>query len=159
MRYIILFLLFANSFVFAQADPTIKVGLTRSKVIAHIKRDFAFNQYNVMQTESTITVSVNPESQLQKQNIVQYYFTNNILTKSVMIMQVPNPDGMMSFTYQNLSSRYGEPSTYTIDGNKAYHWKMPKVEKKEGYRYYYKDYSDWFQQECFITLITLEPIN
>ncbi len=131
----------------------------RAKVIAHIKRDLAYDQYNVNQTENTITVSVKPESQLQKQTIVEYYFENNILSKSVMTMEVPNPDGMMSFTYQNLSSRYGEPTILTINGNKAYYWKMPKVEKKEGYRYFYKDYSDWFQQECFNTLITLEPIQ
>ncbi len=147
--------LFVCSILFAQVNPSITVGQSLKEVQRQMTNDDAADQYNVKKTNNIILVSVKPQSHLNKNSIVQYYFNDNTLVKIKWTNSVPNPDGMLAFVYQNTIVKYGEPSITRIEGNKAYHWSFPN---KIGFYYYYKGFSEWFQRTCFINVISLNQI-
>lgn len=155
MRIFIFLLAISQIELIAQVNPSIQVGMTLAQVKSEIASDNQSSEYIVKHSNNTITVAVKPESQLNKNSIVQYLFEGKVLTRIRWTNHVPNPDGMLNFIYQNHSSNYGDPVVTRIDGNKAYMWRIPE---KIGYYYFYKEYVRWFKSECFITLISANKL-
>ena len=85
-------------------------------------------------------------------SVYEYHFHDNKLSKKVIIMSPGNADGMLAFTYKIQMKDLGEPNIIQTDGKRIYCWERPDETKS----CYFKDFSDWFQDECLF--VVHEPI-
>ena len=81
-------------------------------------------------------------------NVYEYHFTDNKLSKKVIIMSPGNADNMLAFSYKIQMKDLGEPNIIQTDGNRIYCWDRSDKTKS----CYYKEFSDWFQDECFFVV-------
>ena len=85
-------------------------------------------------------------------SVYEYHFSDNKLSKKVIIMSPGNANRMLAFWYKIMMKDLGEPNIIQADGKRIYCWNRPDNTKS----CYYKAFSDWFQDECLF--VVHEPI-
>ena len=129
-------------------EDEIQLGDSYDLVVSKIRKDILFVDKNILiLEENEILYSMIWDKLI----LDKYIFTAQGLKTIINIVSRPDAKKMLSFFYQLRVENQGQPEIVYQNNIKMYAWKQDE----KTLIYFYIDFVDWFQKDCFISKITI----